>query len=56
MKRKYLSKCCNAPAKPKFSDFPDFPGDDIEKQKIGTCWFMCKKCNKPCDVIYNAKF
>lgn len=48
-RKKYLSKCCNALVRIEFSDLPDFIGD--KNLEIGTCNYICKKCNKPCDII-----
>jgi len=47
----FVSKCCRAEAQIVFSDFPDFIGDDPKKQKVGTSWFRCTKCDKPCDIL-----
>ena len=44
----WRSDCCSAPVKTEMS--PDFFGDTPETQKIGTCSFICYKCNKPCDL------
>jgi len=44
------SKCCGA--KVRYSDFsPDFIGDKPETQRIGTCYYICTKCNQACDII-----
>lgn len=42
------SICCNAEIKTNMS--PDFVGDNPENQIIGTCYYICTKCNQPCDV------
>lgn len=48
-KKKYKSKCCNVDVY--LSEIsPDFIGDDPKTMKIGTCSYLCSKCNKPCDI------
>jgi len=51
MKKKtnYKSSCCRT--RVKFSDpSPDFIGDDPKIMKIGTCYVICTKCGKACDI------
>jgi hypothetical protein len=43
-----VSKCCNSHVTMHMS--PDFPGDIVEEMTIGTCYYICTKCGKPCDV------
>jgi len=46
----YLSTCCNAFVYANFG-LPDFMGDDVNSPHyVGTCSFVCIKCNKPCNV------
>jgi CO dehydrogenase/acetyl-CoA synthase alpha subunit len=48
-KNNYKSDCCRA--KVRFSDFaPDFIGDDPKTMKIGTCYYICTKCEEACDI------
>jgi len=47
----FISKCCQAEAQIVFSELPDFIGDNIVDQKIGTNSFKCMKCGKPCDIL-----
>jgi len=46
--KEYLSKCCNAYIIGVIS--PDFIGDVPDQMQIGTCYYKCSKCNKPCDI------
>jgi hypothetical protein len=47
IKNKIISECCRA--KIRYSDpAPDFIGD--KKPLIGTCYIICTKCNKPCNL------
>ena len=41
------SKCCNASVKTE-SGLPDFIGD--KNPRIATMWYVCTKCNQPCDT------
>jgi hypothetical protein len=44
------SKCCKAEIITIASQ--DFVGDDIlEEGYVGTCYFECSQCGKPCDII-----
>ena len=48
-KTKIKSECCKAEVR--YSDFaPDFIGDDPKTMQIGTCYCICSKCNKPCNI------
>jgi hypothetical protein len=47
----FISKCCRSEAQIVFSGIPDFIGGDPKKQEVGTCWFRCVKCDKPCDIL-----
>lgn len=48
------STCCNAEVKS--SDFaPDFIGDDTKTMKIGTRYYICTKCNEPCDIYLKLR-
>lgn len=47
----FISKCCKEEATIVFSDFPDFLGDDPKKQEVGTAWFTCNGCKRPCDIL-----
>lgn len=49
----YLSKCCHTETGTHMC--ADFPGDNPKDMRIGTCWFSCEKCKKPCDVILDEK-
>jgi len=40
-----ISKCCNAPVR--IEGMPDFVGSN----HIYTMYYVCTKCEKPCDVI-----
>lgn len=44
----FKSKCCNADTQIEMS--PDFFSDNPKKMKVGTCWYKCNKCGKPCNV------
>ena len=51
-KIKYItkSKCCKAEVE--INCTSDFIGDNPHDENyIGTCYFECKQCGKPCDVI-----
>ena len=45
----YRSKCCSAEVKTE--GMPDFLGS----KEICTIYFVCLKCNQPCDVDYRHK-
>jgi hypothetical protein len=47
------SQCCNAKVRVVMSK--DFFGDNPKTQIIGTCYYVCKKCGKACDVIFRAR-
>jgi hypothetical protein len=48
-KNNLKSDCCKT--KIKFSDpSPDFIGDNPKTMTIGTCYFICSKCNQPCNI------
>lgn len=44
---KPISKCCNADASCSCQE------EDSEDEFEGTHYFICKKCKKPCDIIYD---
>jgi len=46
------SKCCKA--KVKIVMAKDFFGD-VPKQLIGTCYYICCKCNNPCDIFFPVR-
>jgi len=46
MKRKIVSICCNSSVK--VSVTKDFLGD--KESSLGTAYYICTKCNKPCDI------
>jgi hypothetical protein len=46
-----LSTCCQAEVLIVFSDMPDFIGEDVKKQKIGTCYYICSLCGQPCNIL-----
>lgn len=52
---KELSKCCEAEAIMSWGD--DFGEESkLKKPPVGvTCWFVCKKCGKPCDILMTPK-
>lgn len=52
--KNYKSKCCNAETKLS-NPSPDFYGDKPKNMKIGTRFFICSKCNKPCDIKIKRK-
>ena len=43
-----LSSCCHAKIRINLS--PDFIGDNSTNQIMGTCYYICTKCNQPCSV------
>lgn len=43
------SKCCSAKVKVHIEK--DFIGDNSKTQRIGTCYYVCTKCNCACDII-----
>jgi len=46
----YASHCCEAEVR--LSDMsPDFIGDDPATQKVGTCHFICTKCEQACTPV-----
>jgi len=46
-KSKIKSECCKAGVR--YSEpAPDFIGDT--HPLIGTCYYICNKCNKPCNI------
>jgi len=48
----YISECCKAKVQTHMS--PDFFGDEgeiVEKMIVGTCSYICTKCNKACNII-----
>jgi hypothetical protein len=48
-RNKIKSECCKAEVR--YSDFsPDFIGDNPKTMQIGTCYCICSKCNKPCNI------
>lgn len=48
-KIKQVSKCCGAELLTEYS--PDFFGDEIRHVNyIGTCYYVCSYCKKPCDI------
>lgn len=48
-KSKRLSACCRAEIT--YSDIAsDFIGDDSKTMTVGTCYFICTKCNQPCNI------
>jgi hypothetical protein len=47
-KNNLKSKCCNAPVRVECGE--DFIGDIISEMEVATCWYVCTKCNKPCNV------
>jgi hypothetical protein len=49
----YLSKCCKAEVQWVLS--PDFLGDDPKTMRVGTCSFLCSRCEKPCDADIDPK-
>jgi len=51
--KEYLSKCCKTLVIGTMS--PDFIGDKPETMTVGTCYFVCSKCGKPCDIIQSKK-
>lgn len=44
IKKSYKSKCCNAEVK--IGGTPDFIGS----KGVCTIYYVCLKCDKPCDV------
>ena len=52
-KNNLKSNCCNADIKTDIA--PDFLGDNPETMQIGTCCYICKKCNNACDVHVNER-
>ena len=48
------SKCCGAEVKSSLPA-PDFIGNDPDTMTIGTCYYICCKCNKACDAVYDAR-
>jgi hypothetical protein len=51
--KEYLSNCCKAYVIGTMSG--DFIGDKPETMTVGTCYFVCSKCNKPCDIYTGKK-
>lgn len=48
------STCCSAEVK--YSNIaPDFIGDKSEEMKIGTCYYICTKCNEPCNIYLKLR-
>lgn len=43
----YKSSCCNAEVKSSCSE---------DLGAIGTCYYICTSCNKPCDPVKESKF
>jgi hypothetical protein len=52
-KNNLKSLCCNA--KVKISMSPDFFGDNPKNMIIGTCYYICTKCNQACDIYSNSR-
>ena len=51
MKKKlihYVSKCCGAEMSMVGS--PDFIGEQMNQDWVGTCNYYCEKCKEPCDI------
>jgi L-lactate utilization protein LutB len=47
------SNCCNADIKVDMA--PDFYGDNPKTMIIGTCCYICNRCNQACDVHINIR-
>jgi hypothetical protein len=52
-KNNLKSTCCNAEIDIDMA--PDFIGDNPKTMIIGTCCYLCSKCNKPCDVYLKER-
>jgi len=52
MKRKMVSTCCNMLVKPCITK--DFIGDK-KSSFIGTVYYICTKCNNPCNITIIKK-
>ena len=50
---KITSECCEAEVD--FDISPDFEGDRKEDMVIGTAGFICKKCQKVCNIVIDIK-
>lgn len=51
MKKKpihYVSKCCGAEMSVVGS--PDFIGEQMNQDWVGTCNYYCTLCQEPCDI------
>jgi L-lactate utilization protein LutB len=53
IKTQLKSTCCGVDIKVDMS--PDFIGDNPKTMQVGTCCYMCSKCNQPCDVYANTR-
>lgn len=47
IKSNLKSTCCNAEIKTNM--VPDFIGDNPKNMIIGTCYYICTKCDEPCN-------
>ena len=43
-----VSKCCGAEMTLESS--PDFIGEQMNQDWVGTCNYYCEKCKEPCDI------
>ena len=44
----YISVCCSADVTIKGS--PDFIGEQMNQDWVGTCNYYCESCGEPCDI------
>jgi hypothetical protein len=51
--KEYLSKCCKAVVVGTMSQ--DFIGDVSDQMHVGTCYYECSECGKPCDIYTGKK-
>jgi len=47
------STCCNAVAKVEMTS--DFIGDNPKTMRVGTCHYICTKCQEVCDVYLKQR-